>query len=97
MPKKRQKKILNFFQANHKSQDKRKVPCYYNQILIETAKGELSIFLLILYNFLTLIYLYNKVFLYIFVYRTYNDILITLNKLFMCITMYLRILHLEQN
>ena len=79
---------------NDKWQDKRKVPCYHNQILIETAKGELSIFLPILYNFLTLIYLYNKVY---FVYRAYNDILITLNKLFMCITMYLRILHLEQN
>ena len=50
---------------NDKWQDKRKVPCYHNQILIETAKGELSIFLPILYNFLTLIYLYNKVYLYI--------------------------------
>ena len=65
MAKETSEKNVNFFQANHKSQDKRKVPCYYNQILIETAKGELSIFLLILYNFLTLIYLYNKVYLYI--------------------------------
>ena len=50
---------------NDKWQDKRKVPCYHKQILIENLKGELSIFLPILYNFLTLIYLYNKVYLYI--------------------------------